>query len=259
MTGLSIIIIARDAAATIGKAVDSSHVADQVIVIVDDRTRDETADIARRRGAQVHVLPWAGYGAQKNLGMRMATGPWLFFLDADESISDELARKIQDIITTGAHDIYWVRIITVFLGRPLRHLFGHNPRLIKKGAALWDEAHVHEQLVRPDGVKVDLGQVPASVVFEPIIHYSHESVRSYLYKMHRYTTLDAKEMISEGRHRSGRVVSAKFWLPYYLASRQLLKLLFYRRGILDGWQGFLWCVLSAYYELELGRKFLKMT
>ena len=40
--------------------------ADEVIVVVDDRANDGTADVARRRGAKVFIEPWKGHIGQKN-------------------------------------------------------------------------------------------------------------------------------------------------------------------------------------------------
>jgi hypothetical protein len=74
--------------------------------------------------------------------------------------------------------------------------------------------------------------------------------------MHRYTTLDAEEMVQTGKHRSGRPIRPSWLLPWRLSLRQFVKLYFYRRGLLDGYAGFIWCVLSGYYEWEMGKKYL---
>ena len=89
-----------------------------------------------------------------------------------------------------------------------------------------------------------------------IIHESYTTIAAYLKKMHVYTTLDAQDMHNRGTHRSGRVVKKSFIIPYTLGIRQAIKLLFYKKGMLDGWQGVVWSILSAYYEFKMGRKYL---
>ncbi|MBI4022098.1 MAG: glycosyltransferase family 2 protein [Candidatus Andersenbacteria bacterium] len=263
----SSITTARDASSTIGRSLQSLNFVDERIVVVDSASTDLTAQIAEQCGARVLTLPWRGYGQQKNAAADVARGQWLLYIDADEEVTPALARAISKALASNtANDshrsIYWLRIVTIFLGRPLKHLYGHNPRLMRKNAARWTPANVHEQVVRlntNNSPPVKLGDPDTVLITEPLIHYSHHTIRSYLDKMHRYTALDAEYMARGGRHRSGRRVQPRWWLPYYLAARQLFKLLFYRRGILDGYAGVIWCLLSAYYEWEMGKKYKKMT
>ncbi len=256
---ISAIVITKNEVLNIERCLKSLAFADETIV-VDAESTDGTAEIARQRGAKVIVRPWPGYGAQKNFGASQATGDWLLFIDADEEVTSELAAAIQDSIKQSAKDFYWLRIVTVFLGKPLRHLFGHNPRLFRRQAGKWSEQHVHEQVEHiEEQVTIKLGDDHSGIITTPLLHHSHPTVASYLKKMHHYTTLDAKHMAETGRHRSGRTVRPGALLPYMLASRQFLKMLFYRKGVFDGPAGWVWCWLSGYYEFEMGKKYLQNT
>jgi glycosyltransferase involved in cell wall biosynthesis len=54
------------------------------VIIVDDRSPDRTADVARRLGARVIVTPEnGGPGVARNLAAREATGDILWFVDSD--------------------------------------------------------------------------------------------------------------------------------------------------------------------------------
>ncbi|HLD25650.1 MAG TPA: glycosyltransferase family 2 protein [Candidatus Andersenbacteria bacterium] len=270
---LSAIIIAKNAADTIERAVRSVKWANETIVIVDAATRDATAARAEQLGAKVYVRPWPGYGAQKNFGRDVAHGEWLLFIDDDEEVTPALAQEIQKVTHYSysaswrtTHSLYWLRIVTVFLGRPLTHLYGHNPRLFKKAAAQWTAAAVHEQVVRNTPLltthysrrPIKLDDSDTGLITEPLLHHSHPTIASYLAKMHRYTTLDAQQMAATHTHRTGRAVMPAWHLPCRLAARQLLKLLIYRRGILDGWQGIVWCIMSSYYEWEMAQKYRQL-
>lgn len=268
---LSAIIIAKNAAGTIGQTLASLSFADEVIV-VDSGSNDNTVAIAEQHRARVIHQSWLGYGPQKNTGAGEATGDFLLFIDADEEVPPALAEEIKrathyklsppqrDPATAGqtTHSLYWLRIVTVFLDRPLTHLYGHNPRFFHKSFARWTDAVVHEQVVRTGGQTVKLGDPDTGLLNTPLLHYSHRTVGSYLKKMHHYTTLDAQRMHQTNTHRSGKKVTPSPWLPYYLSLKQFIKLYAYRRGLLDGYAGLMWCILSAYYEWEMARKYLKL-
>jgi len=258
---LSAIVITKNEEHNIIRCLNSLSFADEIIV-VDAESTDQTASLAEKLGAKVFVRPWPGYGPQKNYGAREATGDWLLFIDADEEVTPALANEISAIIKNPTVDFYWLKIVTVFLHTPLTHLYGHNPRLFKKSAGQWTPATVHEQVERyadhSEATEYQLIQLDdrfSQVLQQPLLHHSHQTVASYLKRMHHYTTLDAEHMVQTGQHRSGRTVTATWWLPLQLASRQFLKLLFYRKGIFDGYAGCMWCFLSSYYEYEMGTKY----
>lgn len=256
---ISVVIIAKNEADAIADCIASVSFAKEVIVI-DAQSTDATRDIATKLGAKVITHPWQGYGEQKNFGASHATENWILFLDADERVSPELAQQIKTMPEESPHAVYWITIEDIFLGKHMEHLKGHNPRLVQRGKAKWSNKKVHEQLIYADtGTFLAYKDGISGDINQPIIHSSYKTVAAYLTKMHRYTSLDAQDMHERGIHRSGRKVQKSFFTPYVLAFRQLIKLLFYRKGILDGWQGITWCALSSYYEFEMGMKYVNFS
>ncbi len=78
-------LIARDCEKTIGRALFSLRgVADELVVVVDSRTRDDTATIAAKHGARVVYRDFDDFAGQRNASLEAATAPWAFILDADE-------------------------------------------------------------------------------------------------------------------------------------------------------------------------------
>lgn len=255
---LSAIVITKNEAVNIADCLQQLAFADERIVI-DGESSDDTAEIARKNGATVIVNPWPGYGAQKNLGMQKAQGDWVLFIDADERVTAQLAAEIKRVIIQANKDFYWLKIVTVFLNKPLFHLYGHNPRLFRKGKGAWTENFVHEQVQHTETKKtITLGDDVSEVLREPLLHNSHPTIASYLTKMNHYTALDAQNMAATNKHRSGRPVAPSFLLPWQLLIRQFGKMYFYRKGFLDGWAGFMWCLLSAYYEYVMAQKYQKL-
>jgi hypothetical protein len=90
---LSVVIPARDAERTIGEclaAVTRSAGLAVEIIVVDDGSRDRTADIARSTGATVLTLPESsGPAAARNAGVRQASADVVLFLDADVIIAPD--------------------------------------------------------------------------------------------------------------------------------------------------------------------------
>lgn len=251
---LSAIIITKNEEDNIERCVKSVQFCDEVIV-VDAESNDRTVAIAQSLGARTFVRPWPGYGSQKNFGAAEAQGEWLLFIDADEEVPPELAQEIHQVVANPQYDFYWLKIVTVFLHRQMKHIFGHNPRLFRKTAGSWTGYQVHEQVQTNTGEKIILGDNLSALLVSPLLHHSHQTVASYLKRMADYTSLDAQQMAKHNRHRSGRKVSPAWWLPHYLAARQFIKLYFYKKGALDGYSGFMWSVLSAYYEWTMAKKY----
>src|SRR5437870_10841584 len=80
----------------IAAALESLSCADEIIV-VDSESTDRTVEIARQFTDRVFVRPWPGYSAQKNFAAHQAGNDWIFSLDADERVSTELAKAVEDI------------------------------------------------------------------------------------------------------------------------------------------------------------------
>src|SRR5262252_4291911 len=64
------------------------------IIVVDSGSSDRTVEIAKSFGAKVFVEEWKGFAAQKNSAIDKASGNWILSLDADEEVSDGLAKEI---------------------------------------------------------------------------------------------------------------------------------------------------------------------
>lgn len=54
------------------------------IIVVDDGSTDDTADVAERHGATVVRRPNGGIGAARNTGIEASSGEWIALLDADD-------------------------------------------------------------------------------------------------------------------------------------------------------------------------------
>ncbi|HLM28097.1 MAG TPA: glycosyltransferase family A protein [Thermoleophilaceae bacterium] len=87
MPQASVIIPARDAEATLARTLAclerQAGAPDFEVIVVDDGSRDGTAEVARAAGATTLVQPRTGAAEARNRGVRAAGGEVLAFLDAD--------------------------------------------------------------------------------------------------------------------------------------------------------------------------------
>ena len=105
---VSVIIPAYNAAPFLHRTIQS--VLDQTsppaeIIVIDDGSKDETSQIAREFNESVrcHSKPNGGPASARNQGIRVATGDWVAFLDADDQwLPDKLEKQLQLIRETGA-------------------------------------------------------------------------------------------------------------------------------------------------------------
>src|ERR1700678_212677 len=97
-SSISVIIPACDAAAYLPRclqALGNSACEPFETIVVDDGSKDSTADLARRFGARVLTTDRrSGPARARNLGAKEATGDIVFFLDADVCVKVDTLFKI---------------------------------------------------------------------------------------------------------------------------------------------------------------------
>jgi glycosyltransferase involved in cell wall biosynthesis len=247
---LSVIVITRNEAADLARALESVRWADELIV-VDSGSTDGTVVVARRFTDRITVRPWPGYVEQKNFAASLATNDWIFSLDADERVTPELAAAIQAAMSSDpAHAGYQMTRVTWYLGTWIRSTDwypDHQLRLYDKRRARWAGQYVHEHVV----VEGTTGRLAGELQ-----HFPYRDIAEHLETIDRYTTLSARQMYENGR-RAG-ILQQAFHPPLAFLRNYLL-----RGGIRDGGPGFTISALNAYYvflkfaklwELSTGRR-----
>ncbi len=233
---LTAAVIARDEQAHIGSCLDTLAFADERLVLLDAATRDDTARIARGRGARVEVRPFDNFAAQRDAALAQARGEWVLFVDADERVTDALrAEVLARIARPGGRRGFWIPRHNVLLGRVVRHA-GWYPdyqlRLLERAAVHFDPLRpVHEEPL-VDG--------PVGHLRGPLVHFNYASLAEFVRKQERYCRLDADRwLLTYGRPRSRAVLGQplrEFWRRYVTL-----------QGYREGGLGLVLSLLLAYY------------
>ncbi len=71
------------------------------IIVTDNNSTDDTADLAQKNGAKVIFEPVNQISRARNAGARAAVGKYLVFVDADTHISAELLTTALDNLQSG--------------------------------------------------------------------------------------------------------------------------------------------------------------
>ena len=236
---LSAAIIARDEARHIAGCINSLvGLADEVVVLLDDRTRDDTVAVGVALGARVISAPWRGFPAQRNHALDVCRAPWVLFIDADERVEPDLATEIRQVIARpSAADGYWIPRHNIFFGQTLRG-GGWYPdpqlRLLRRTAARYDEGRLVHEFAQLQGA--------AGTLHGHLTHHNIEALGEFWRKQTDYALAEARTMASLGRRaRARNFVGAP------------ARALWHRYVALGGWRdgplGMFLCASLAWFEL----------
>ena len=232
---ISATVITFNEEENIASALESLSWADEIIV-VDSESADRTVEIARRYTDKVFVRRWPGYSDQKNFAADQARNDWIFSLDADERVSDELAREVELLTLDAGSKVAGFEMprLTYYLGRWIKHSGwypDHKLRLYDRRRGRWRGQYVHESL-EADGEIRRLGG--------NLLHYTVRDASEHHLRIDRYTSLAAEQSYSQGKRAS---VAALFFTPL----TTFISSFIVKRGFLDGAQGLAIAFFAAHY------------
>ncbi|TDW99841.1 glycosyltransferase family 2 protein [Dinghuibacter silviterrae] len=226
MEKLSVVIITFNEEDNIRRCIDSvGSVADEV-VILDSLSTDKTVAIAGEMGAVIYQQAFAGYTAQKNKALDLASFPLVLSLDADEVIDERLAASIRDVKAGARAAGYTMNRCTNYCGKFIRHGSWYPDRklrLFDKNKARWAGLNIHEnvELLEPGKTEHLEGD---------ILHYSYNALEEHITQNNKFSTLSAEAYMAEGKKAGwGKMLFNPAWAFFqgYVL----------RAGFLDGFHG----------------------
>lgn len=248
---LSVCIAAHNEAAIIERAIRSVEGWAREIIVVDCESTDATADVVRSCGIIVHQRPNLVPEANKNAALDLAQCEWVFLLDPDEVMPEDLRREIAETIARNpTENGFKVPRRNFYFGQPLTH-GGTYPdrqlRLFRKGRGRYPGRDYHEHMV----IEGSVGQLRNA--FD---HHPYPTFEVWLRKFDYYTSYGALVLAQRNIPITPKTIRR------YMVVRPLrrwFERLILKRGISDGVPG----VLAATFDLmtnvvSFGRYWMRM-
>lgn len=180
------------------------------------------------------------YSGARNKGLKKAKGNWVFFLDDDEKISTKLKKEIKEAIKSNKYKGYYVKRHDNFLGRELRH--GENGAVNLLRLAKRDAGKFHRPVHEVWYIDGRVGRLK-----NPLQHFPHKSISSFLSKINKYSTIEARY-----RHERG-TKSSLYKAIVYPPAKFILNWVF-RLGFLDGVPGTIMAIMMSFHSFQTWTK-----
>jgi glycosyltransferase involved in cell wall biosynthesis len=264
---ISAVILTKNEEINLKRCIDSLQWC-QEIVVVDSGSTDGTKQLAESLGVKVFTNiqhPRFIIAEQRNWALENCNlkGEWVLFLDADETISPELAIEIQRVCDDkdNAYNAFELPARYLFWGKWLKLTQGYpnwHSRLLKKGEVTFSGG-VWEHF--SEGAKIGRITIPYD-------HFANsKGFSDWLERHDRYSTWDAENVVkfletgqisslATNRKLKLRLLAAKFWLLRPII--RFLQMYILRLGFLEGWQALIFCLLYAVYEFMTVVKIIEL-
>ncbi|MFC1541138.1 glycosyltransferase family 2 protein [Candidatus Latescibacterota bacterium] len=234
---ISAYIITKNEENHIGRALESVLWMDELVVL-DSGSTDDTVKIAEKYGTKVKFNEFKNFIEQKNKAMEFCNGEWLFNLDADEEVSPELRKSIEETVYSNTKDksitIYNISRKTYYMGRWMKHC-GWYPefraRLSRNGHAQWTGEAIHEKLE---------GNGNSDFISGDLLHRPYDNLGEHLKTIYTYSEIWAEREASRGRKAS---IPGIFFRPVL----KFVKMYILKAGFMDFGPGFFASMMGAWY------------
>ncbi|MDE1190774.1 MAG: glycosyltransferase family 2 protein [Arachidicoccus sp.] len=269
MPDISIIILTYNEELHIERCIRNAQKFSKEIFLVDSFSTDKTVEIAKRLGAKVFQNKWENnYAKQLNWGLENLPihTEWVFRLDADEYLSDELIEEINrrlPIISDNVSGIVFERKM-VFLGRMINkgNVKWNMLRLFRYKKGFCEERWMDEHIVLTEGESIMWSGYFVDDNINPlgwwIQKHNGYSIREaidilnleyhFLPESDKQITGEMSKDADEKRKKKQRYANMPlFWRCFYFfVYRYVFKL-----GFTEGKEGFLWHFLQGWWYRTL--------
>lgn len=233
LANLSCAIVCKDNASTIGRTLESVRGLCDEIVAVDSGSTDGTLEMLAAAGAVIVKSEWLGHVRTKQKALELCSREWVLCVDSDESVLPELDASIRAAVQSPQGEAYAMNRRTYYKGRALRHVWQPEwrVRLVKKGSAAWTGLDPHDVLAPSAGTRL-------ARVRGDLRHDSFPTFAEHMRKQWSHATTMAASLHAAGKRGS-------YVRLLMSPTGAMLKQLILKRGVLDGYPGWLAAASTA--------------
>jgi len=268
MADITAIILTKNEEANIVKCIRSIKPIVKRIIVVDSGSTDNTCSVAEAEGAEVMLHPLTPflYAKQFLYGMENGniTSKWVFRIDADEELTEESAREIDELCNANEDtDVNGIvlRFEVNFMGQPIRHGGVYPLRkllIFKYGKGNIEDRCMDEHCVLWEGRSVE--------VKHDSLHHDYKGLSAWIAKHNNYSDREMMDYFNSLNSETATGLGgensldakAKFkrflrWKVYYKLPAGFRAYAYYfyryyvRAGFRDGKAGKIFCFMQAYW------------
>ena len=235
MIKISAVIITYNEEINIGRCLDSLIDTMDEVIVIDSFSTDKTEEICSKYPVKFIKKEWLGYSITKNFGNNLASNDYIFSIDADEALSDELNASILAVKNAETLlDAYKLTRLTNYCGTWIHHC-GWYPdtklRLWDKSKGQW-EGDIHEDVKLQENSKT-------AMLNGDLFHYSFHTITQHVKQADKFTDLTAQDAFNKGTRSNLMKILFKPCVKFI--RDYIIKL-----GFLDGYHGYCVCKISAF-------------
>ena len=253
------------------EAVHISHCLDAIgngwakeVVVIDSHSEDESVLIANKYGVKVIPFSWNGQYPKKRNWFLLHHTPvtkWVLFLDADEVITPDFKKEVEDKLTSNFPcNGYWLRYTNYFMGEKLKGGYPlHKLALFQHGKGLYEhipdhqwsdlDMEIHEHPI----IEGSVGKIRSK-----INHNDFRSIQHYIGKHHAYANWEAQRYIHSVQNSPNtgnwtwkqrikyKIIATPFsGIFFFLGS------FFFLGGFRDGYRGLIFATFKMAYFTQV--------
>jgi glycosyltransferase involved in cell wall biosynthesis len=235
---ISAVVVAPNKEAQLADCLATLGFADELVIVL-DRCRDRSKEIAQRFTSYIVEGAWEREGPRRHAGIDVCGGEWIVEIDADERVPPALADEIRRVAESSTAAWHLIRVDNYVGERLVRWGWGPFGKsgyagLYRSGAKHWGSERVHPA--------VTLTGVQGPALQTRLIHHIDRDISDMLARLDRYSTARARDLRESGDIGSARSnlrrVATRFWKCYIG-----------RRGYREGLYGFLIAVCAGMYPI----------
>lgn len=157
MASVSLCMIVRNEEQVLGRCLSCVKDFADEIIIVDTGSTDKTKEIASLFTDQIYDFPWIDdFAAARNFAFQKGAGDYLFWLDADDVITEEEQKKLMKLkmrLDQEKPDVVMMKYAVGYDGSGSPSFFFYRERLLRRcERAVW-KGRIHE-VIEPFGKTV---------------------------------------------------------------------------------------------------------
>lgn len=255
MNNISVVIHTRNEEKNIKECIESARLLTDNVIVVDMESTDKTKSIAKEMNTPIYSFPYSTYvEPARKFGIDKAETDWVFILDADERMTQELATEVENKIRN-----YELEItnnenksslkalknfnIKTYYKIPRKNIFGRQKWL--KNGGWWPDYQI--RFINKKFLKNWPTRIHSTPNMEgemgflknPFLHYFHGDIEEMVNKTIIYEEIESQLLYEAKRPVSTLIFFRKFF-------GELFRRLILKKGFLDGKYGIIESLYQAF-------------